>query len=201
MEPMAPLSKVAEWSPSAVAITAMLLGVGFGFFLETAGFGNARTLAGQWYGYNFAVLRVMFTAIVVAMVGLFGLVAVGLVDLGQVYVNDTFLWPQLVGGLIFGAGFVVGQYCPGTAVVACATGKYDAMAFMAGFFVGVVAFIFAFPALAAFYDSSSMGRILLSDYFNLAPGVVVLLVVIIALGAFGLTHLIDRRLGHTEPVR
>ncbi len=145
MDALAPVSKVQEWAPSTVALVALLLGGGFGFFLEKAGFGNARTLAGQWYGYNFAVLRVMFTAIVVAMLGLFGLTAAGVVDFSQVYVNETYLWPQLVGGLIFGFGFVIGQYCPGTAVVACATGKLDAMAFLGGFFAGIVGFTLAFP--------------------------------------------------------
>jgi uncharacterized membrane protein YedE/YeeE len=169
------------------------LGVGFGFVLERAGFGNARTLAGQWYGYNFAVLRVMFTAIVVAMVGLFGLSFLGVVDFSQVYVNETFLWPQLVGGLIFGIGFAVGQYCPGTAVVACATGKFDAMVFMAGFFGGLIAFFFAYDGIEKFYLSGDLGRVLVSDWLGVPAGVVVFLVVVIALGAFALTHVIDRK--------
>lgn len=193
MEPLAPISKIAEWGPSALIVAAGLLGVGFGFVLERAGFGNAKTLAGQWYGYNFAVLRVMFTAIVVAMLGLFGLSALGVVDLSQVYVNDTFIWPQLVGGLIFGVGFAVGQYCPGTAVVACATGKVDAMVFMGGFFGGLIAFFFAYDSVEKFYLSGEMGRVLLPGALGLPTGVVVLLVVVIALGAFALTHVLDRR--------
>lgn len=112
MEPIAPISKIAEWGPSGLIAAAGVLGIGFGFVLERAGFGNAKTLAGQWYGSNFAVLRVMFTAILVAMIGLFGLTFLGVVDFSQVYVNETFIWPQLVGGLIFGVGFAVGQYCP-----------------------------------------------------------------------------------------
>lgn len=192
MDPIAPLAKIQEWGPATSAIVAMLLGVGFGFFLEKAGFGNARTLAGQWYGYNFAVLRVMFTAIVVAMLGLFGLTALGAVDLGQVYVNETFLWPQLVGGVIFGFGFVIGEYCPGTSLVACATGKLDAMAFLGGFFAGIVGFLFAFPLLARFYGSSSLGRVLLPQAIHLPTGVVVLGVTAIALAAFAFTHYLDR---------
>ncbi len=193
MEPLAPISKLAEWGPTTMIVAAGLLGVGFGFVLERAGFGNAKTLAGQWYGYDFAVLRVMFTAILVAMVGLFGLAAVGVVDLSLVYVNETNLWPQLVGGLIFGVGFAVGQYCPGTAVVACATGKIDAMVFMGGFFVGLLAFFFSYDALEAFYSSGSMGRVLLPEALGVPAGVVVLLVVLVALGAFALTHVLERK--------
>ncbi|MBI4820432.1 MAG: YeeE/YedE family protein [Deltaproteobacteria bacterium] len=198
MEPIAPLSKIFEWGPGTTVIASVLLGVGFGFFLEKAGFGNAKTLAGQWYGYDFAVLRVMFTAIVVAMTGLFGLSALGVVDLAQVYVNETYLWPQIIGGLIFGFGFVVGEYCPGTAIVGCSTGKIDAMIYLGGFFVGLVGFFFAFPLLSSFYESSSLGRVLLPDYFGIPAGFVVFAVVIIALGAFGLTHFIERRLSRNQ---
>lgn len=193
MEPLAPISKIAEWGPSTLIAAAGILGIGFGFVLERAGFGNAKTLAGQWYGYNFAVLRVMFTAILVAMVGLFGLSFLGVVDFSQVYVNETFLWPQLVGGLIFGVGFAVGQYCPGTAIVACATGKFDAMVFMGGFFGGLIAFFFAYDGIEKFYLSGDMGRVLVSDWLGVPAGVVVFLVIVIALGAFALTHVLDRK--------
>lgn len=193
MEPLAPISKIAEWGPSTLIVAAGLLGIGFGFVLERAGFGNAKTLAGQWYGYNFAVLRVMFTAIVVAMLGLFGLAAVGVVDLSLVYVNETFLWPQLVGGLLFGVGFAVGQYCPGTAVVACATGKLDAMVFMGGFFGGLLAFFFAYDSIEKFYLSGDKGRLMWPEALGLPVGVVVFLVVVVALGAFALTHVLERR--------
>lgn len=198
MDALAPLSKIQEWGPSASIAAAVSLGFGFGFFLEQAGFGNAKTLAGQWYGYNFAVLRVMFTAILVAMVGLFGLSALGVVDFAQVYVNDTFIWPQVIGGLVFGVGFAVGQYCPGTAIVSCATGKLDGIVFLGGFFAGLVAFFFAFPLFAGFYASSSRGRLLLPEALHLPTGIVVLAVVVIALGAFALTHYLDRRLGNEQ---
>jgi uncharacterized protein len=201
MEPIAPIAKIAEWGPTATVAAAVVLGFGFGFVLEKAGFGNARKLAGQWYGYDFAVLRVMFTAIVVAAIGLFGLAAVGVLDLGSVYINETFLWPQIIGGLIFGFGFVIGEYCPGTAMVGCATGKLDALAYLAGFFGGVIGFFFAFPLLARFYESSSMGRVLLPDLLHVPGGVVVLAVVVLALAAFALTHVIQRRVGRRAVMR
>jgi len=196
MEPIAPIAKVFEWGPQAGAAWGALLGCGFGFFLEKAGFGSATTLAGQWYGYNFAVLRVMFTAIVVAMLGLFGLHYAGLADLGLLYVNDTYLLPQAIGGIVFGFGFVIGQYCPGTAVVSCATGKFDAMVFMGGFLIGVVAFMFGYPAIEGLYNATSMGRVMLPEYLGVPAGAVVFGVVLMALGAFALTHVLDRRFGN-----
>lgn len=194
MDPIAPFSKVAEWGSTTEALVAILLGFGFGFMLEKGGFGNSRVLAGQWYGYNFAVLRVMFTAIVVSMVGLFGLRYLGVVNFELVYVNETFLWPQIVGGLIFGVGFVVGQFCPGTAFVACATGKVDALTYIGGFLAGIVAFGFAFPAFQGLYESGKMGRVLLSDWLHLPAGVIVFAVVLVALGAFAFTHFLDKKL-------
>ncbi len=196
MDPSAPFAKVDGWGTPALAAMALLLGAGFGFALEKAGFGNAKTLSGQWYGTNFAVLRVMFTAIVVAMVGLFTLSYLGVVDLSLVSINETWIWPQLIGGLVFGFGFVIGQYCPGTALVAGATGKLDAMVFLGGFFLGSFAFFFAYPWLEGFYGSSAMGRVLLPDALHVPAGVVVFGVVLVALGAFALTHVLDRRFGH-----
>src|SRR5512141_1554308 len=108
MDPVAPVAKVYGFSPAVEVVLAVLLGGGFGFVLEQGGLANPRVLAGQWFGYNFAVLRVLFTAIVVAMLGLFGLHYTGLLDFELIYVTPTYLWPQLVGGLIFGFGFVIG---------------------------------------------------------------------------------------------
>ena len=194
MDPIAPIAKIAEWGSTPTIVLAALIGVAFGFVLERAGFGNARTLAGQWYGYNFAVLRVMFTAMAVAMLGLFGLQAIGFIDVGKVQLNETFLGPQIVGGLIFGVGFGIGQYCPGTAVVACSTGRVDALSYLVGFFVGVLAFFFTFPAFAGFYESGGMGRVTLPEALGLPLGVVVVGVVVLALGAFALTHFVDGRM-------
>jgi uncharacterized protein len=193
---VAPLAKVMEWGPSTEVLVAVAVGFGFGFFLEKGGFGNSRVLAGQWYGYDFAVLRVMFTAIVTAMLGLFGLSYAGVVDLSLVHVNETFVWPQIVGGLVFGLGFAIGQFCPGTAFVGAVTGKIDAMVYVAGFFVGAVLFAFGFPLVARFYESSAMGRVILSDWLNVPAGVVVLAVVLMAVGAFSLTHVLDKKLGN-----
>lgn len=198
MEPIAPFSKVFGFSPGLEVLCAVLLGIGFGFVLEQGGLANPKVLAGQWYGYNFAVLRVMFTAVVVAMLGLFGLHYSGILNFELVYVNPTYLWPQLVGGVIFGFGFAVGQHCPGTAAVACATGNYDAMVYTGGFLIGVVLFALGEPLYGAFYESSNMGRVLLPEKLGLPTGVVVLLVVAMALGAFALTHWLDKKL-HNSP--
>ncbi len=203
MNALAPVAKVFGMSPSVEVLVAVVCGFGFGFVLEQGGLGNPRVLAGQWFGYNFAVLRVMFTAIVTAMVGLFGLRYLGLLDFELVYVNPTFLWPQLVGGLVFGLGFGIGQHCPGTAVVGASTGNWDALSWLIGFLAGIIAFAFVQPYISGFYESGAWGRYLLMDALRIPTGAVVVLVVAMALGGFALTNFLDRKLGNkpaTAPV-
>jgi hypothetical protein len=102
----APFLPEGLWSLGA----ALLVGLLFGFFLERGGLGNPKKLVGLFYLKDFTMLQVMFTAIAVASSGLVGLSALGLIDLGAIAVPPTYLWPQMLGGVILGAGFVVGGY-------------------------------------------------------------------------------------------
>ena len=137
---MFPLSSFHEFSTAANLAIAVVLGFGFGFCLERAGFGSARKLTAVFYFYDMAVVKVMFSAIVTAMVGLFALSAIGTLDLAELYLEPTSLAAQALGGLVFGAGFIVGGYCPGTAIAAIATGRKDGMAFALGMLAGVYAY-------------------------------------------------------------
>jgi len=91
-------------------VFAVIAGILFGFFLERAGFGSPKKLTAIFYFQDFAVLRVMFTAVVVAMIGLLFLGGIGQIDLGSLAIPPTYLWPQALGGLLIGLGFVVGGY-------------------------------------------------------------------------------------------
>ena len=174
----------STFSLATYLVVSVVLGFFFGFFLERAGFSSARKLTAQFYLRDFAVLKVMFTAIVVAMLGLAYLGVAGWINMSQVYVPPTFLWPQIVGGLLLGSGFIVGGYCPGTSVVAAAIGKLDALFFMAGIFLGIFFFGSELPNFANFNLSGSMGALTLPLWLDLNVGLVVLAVVVIALAAF-----------------
>ncbi|MFL6246351.1 MAG: YeeE/YedE thiosulfate transporter family protein [Thermoanaerobaculia bacterium] len=165
-------------------IVAVLIGIAFGFTLERAGLGNARKLAGQFYFTDFTVFKVMFSAILVAMLGAFWLGSLGILDLRGVYVPETFLAPQLLGGLIFGAGFVIAGLCPGTSCVAAATGRGDGLAVVGGMFAGVLITGLAFAPLAKFYDSTSRGSLTLPELLHAPYGAVVFAIVIVALLGF-----------------
>ena len=119
-------------------IAAIAIGFAFGFTLERAGLGSARKLAGQFYFTDFTVMKVMMTAIAVAMAGAFWLARFGVIDLANIYIPETSLAAQLAGGAIFGLGFLIAGLCPGTSCVAAATGRGDGLAVMGGMFAGTL---------------------------------------------------------------
>jgi hypothetical protein len=158
---MFPLASHIEWSVATDLAIAAVLGFGFGFCLERAGFGSARKLTAVFYLFDMAVVKVMFTAIVTCMVGLALLSAIGAADLSEFYVEPTALPAQLIGGLIFGAGFMIGGYCPGTSMAAIATGRKDGFAFAFGMLAGVWAYAEFTPGLDGWIESVSAGEQLL----------------------------------------
>lgn len=181
---MAPFFKYGMFGDQASLVVAFLIGIGFGFFLERAGFGSARKLVSQFYLNDLAVFKVMFTAIVTAMLGVTYLAWIGWLDLSLVYLVPTYLMPQIVGGLILGAGFVVGGYCPGTSVAATATGRIDGLLYVLGIFSGMFAFAELFPLLKGFYLAGAGEAQTIPGVFGLPYGVVVFAVVLMAIGGF-----------------
>lgn len=180
----APFYQFGLFGNDTALLLAVPIGIGFGFFLEQAGFGSSVNLAQQFYLRDLTVFKVMFTAIVTAMLGLFWLSWIGFVDLSLVRVLPTYLVPQLVGGLVFGVGFVMGGYCPGTCCVAAVTGKMDGWIHLTGMFAGILLFGELFPFLEAWYSSTPMGEITLFQVFDLSHGTTVLLIVLAAIAGF-----------------
>lgn len=180
----APFYQFGLFGNDTALLFAVVVGIGFGFFLEQAGFGSSVKLAQQFYFRDLTVFKVMFTAIITAMLGLFWLSWFGFLDLSLVRVLPTYLIPQLVGGLIFGVGFVMGGYCPGTCCVASITGKMDGWVHLLGMFAGILLFGELFPFIGDWYSSTPMGEITLSQVFNLSHGTMVLLIVLAALAGF-----------------
>lgn len=178
---------------SSLAV-AFAIGIAFGWFLERSGMGSARKLAGQFYLRDLTVFKVMFTAIITAMLGVFWLGRFGIVDVNGIFVPETWIIPQLVGGLVFGAGFAIAGLCPGTSCVAAATGRLDGIAVVAGMFGGVLVTGLFLPRLTSFYLSTPRGVFTLPDAFNLDQGVIVFAVVAIALIGFKAAEIIEKRI-------
>lgn len=174
-------------------VVALVLGIAFGVVLEQAGFSSSRRLAGVFYGYDFTVLRVFFAAAVTAMSGVLLLGYFGLLDTEAIFVNPTWLVPTIVGGIIMGIGFILGGYCPGTSVCAAAIGKIDAMFFILGGLLGVFAFGELFSLYGNFYESTSLGAIRVFDSLGMSQGLFAFFLIAIAIGAFAVTTLIEKR--------
>jgi rhodanese-related sulfurtransferase len=157
-------------------------------------------LVGLFYGYDFTVLRVFFTAGVTAMIGVIALAHFGLLDISLIYVNPTFLWSAIVGGLIMGLGFVIGGYCPGTSVCAAAIGKIDAMIFVAGSFLGVLVFAEGYPLFEDLYKAQNWGNVTIFSVFGMSQSLFAFLLIVVAVSAFWTVTFIENKVnGKSNP--
>jgi uncharacterized membrane protein YedE/YeeE len=127
--------------------SGLVCGLVFGFALERAGFASACNLTAQLRFKDWRVFKVMFTAIIVAAVGLYALQLLGWMSKDDIYIPTVFLWATLLGGVGVGAGMAVGGYCPGTSVVGFMSGKVDGFVFFLGLIVGTFVFAGAYEAL------------------------------------------------------
>ncbi len=189
MGPLVPFIISEEFS----LVIAFFLGIAFGFILEQAGFSSTKKLVGLFYGYDFTVLRVFFTAGITAMAGVLLLGHYGLLDLEVIYVNPTFLKSALLGGAIMGVGFIIGGFCPGTSVCALAIGKLDALAFVFGGILGVWGFIESFPLVENLYTANNLGNVRISDYLGMSNIAFGFLLAFMAVAAFVATWLIENK--------
>lgn len=179
----------------------LLIGFAFGYVLEISGFANSPKLAAQFYFKELTVLKVMFTAIVVAMVLIFAASGLGLLDYNLIWVNPTYLVPGILGGFIMGLGFIIGGFCPGTSLVALSTLKIDGLFFTLGSLFG----IFLFGETVDFYDrfwhSTYMGRFTLPQWLGTSTGTVVILIVLMALFMFWGAEQLERIFGGKDMKR
>ncbi len=191
-----PLQAPVE-NPQVAMAAAVFVGFGFGFVLERAGFGNARKLAAQFYGTEMVMLKVMFTAVVTAVLGTVVLSGLGLADLralGDSIASETFLWPMLAGGFLIGIGIIFSGYCPGTSLVGIGAGKLDALVAYAGVIVGQILWVEVETrgAFARFHGSGALGHLYLYDLLRIPPAVLAAALVLVAFGAFLFGEKVER---------
>ena len=156
---MGPLSSLPGFSEGTNLLFAFLIGIGFGIAIEQAGFSSSRKLVGMFYGYDTTVLKVFFTAAIVALVGSQLMNLFGLLDLGKVTVNEFYVLPSITGGIFMGAGFILGGYCPGTGISALSIGKIDGLVFFLGGMFGAFLFAETYPLIKDFANSTYKGSI------------------------------------------
>ncbi|MBN1986360.1 MAG: YeeE/YedE family protein [Prolixibacteraceae bacterium] len=195
---MGPLIVNGIISDNTNLFLAFLIGIGFGFVLESNGFSSSRRLAGMFYGYDTTVLKVFFTAAIVGATGLLFMSLFGWIDLSYIYINPTYLWSTIGGGVIMGAGFILGGYCPGTSFCAASIGKLDALAFIGGMFIGILIFAEGFPLWEEFYNAKFMGAPLLSEVLGTSRGLLTFLIILVALGMFYLGEWSERKFARSD---
>jgi hypothetical protein len=177
---------------------AFIIGIGFGWVLEGSGFSSSRKLAGVFYGYDAVVLKVFFTAALTGMLGLLFFSLFGWIDLDYVYVNPTYIDSAIWGGVIMGAGFITGGFCPGTSFCAVSIGKIDALVFIGGLFLGVLVFAEGYPLWEALYKKNFIGFPKLSEVIGLSDGLLALLVILAAIGMFWIAELAEKKFPQPE---
>lgn len=179
----------ANWN----LVTAVFIGMAFGFLLEASGFSSSRNIAGVFYGYNFVVIRVFFTAVIVAMVGLLYLDYFGWLNFSQIFILPTYLPSMITGSVIMGIGMIIGGFCPGTSFTAMVIGKLDALVFAIGLFIGIFFFAEAYPLLEKFYLSGYLGHVTLEDVTGIPLAWWAFGFTVIALTAFWVTAIIEKK--------
>ena len=195
---MAPILTSSETVQFINLLSAFLVGTGFGFALEQGGFSSSRKLAGMFYGYDATVLKVFFTAAIVAMIGSRILYSLGLLDMDLVFHNQFYIGPAIVGGCIMGAGFVMGGFCPGTGISAAAIGKIDAFVFLLGGTVGAFLFAETYPLIQDFLGSGYRGPVKLSESLGLSDTVFIFLVTVIAIGMFWVAEKTEKKFARPD---
>ena len=194
MGPLIPGILSDQWNN----IIAILMGTAFGYVSESSGFSSSRKLVGVFYGYDFAVLGMFFTAAITASIGLLFMDYFGWIDMAALDGLPARVWPIIVGGLFMGLGFVTGGFCPGTCVTAIGIGKLDGYVFFGGIIFGVFVFSEMFPLFENFYNSSNLGDVTVPEYFNISPYWFMVGISIIAIIAFYVTMLIRKRVKSVE---
>jgi len=188
---MAPIFEyTSEWN----LLAALIIGMGFGWVLERAGFSTSRKLAGVFYGYDFTVIKVFFTAAITAALGLLVLNQMGLLYFDEVWMPQTFLLPTIVAGVIMGLGFIMGGFCPGTSISAAAIGKLDAMLFILGLVIGMYFYGFTYESIFEdLRNSNNLGKVKMGELLGVNEGIAVLGFILMAFATFWLVDTIKKK--------
>jgi hypothetical protein len=195
MGPITVLNDLPQWLNLGIGF---FIGIGFGFALEQAGFSSSRKLAGMFYGYDTTVLKVFFTASIVALAGSQLLSYFGLLDLNLVYVNPYYVTATLVGGVIMGAGFIMGGFCPGTGISALSIGKIDALFFLFGGLSGAFIFAETYPFIQTLAGANYKGPVRVDEWLGVSPGVFTFLLIVAAIAMFWLAELAEKKFPRNE---
>lgn len=141
-------------------ISGLILGIIFGVALEGAGFASACKLTAQLRFGDWGVFKVMMSAIIVTAFGTWVLRLAGVMPETSIFIPQMAFLAALLGGIGVGTGMAVGGYCPGTSVVAFASGRMDGLVFFIGLIFGAIVFAGAYTWLFPVSALNSQGGVM-----------------------------------------
>jgi hypothetical protein len=152
----------------------------------------------MFYGYDTTVVKVFFSAAFVALVGSQFLRYFGLLNLNLVFVNEFYVAASIVGGVIMGAGFIMGGFCPGTGLCALSIGKIDAMLFFTGALTGAFLFAETYPMIQNLANGSYQGPVKINEVLGISPGLFTFLLILAAVAMFWLAEAAEKRFARPD---
>ncbi len=139
-------------------ILGLLIGMAFGAVLQLGGASSYHKIMGALLLKDMSIIKLILMAIAVGSVGVY---ALDLVDMANLSIKPTYIAGIVVAGLIFGVGFAVAGYCPGTCVVASAEGKTDAIVTVLGGLFGALVYSLVYPFISGLIGVANYGEITL----------------------------------------
>jgi hypothetical protein len=122
----------------------------------------------------------------------------GLLDLSLVYVNEYYVNAAIIGGIIMGAGFIMGGFCPGTGVCAASIGKIDAIIYLVGGLTGAFLFAETWPWISELAGRNYKGAVKINEVLGLSPALFTLLLVAAAVFLFWLSEKAEKRFARND---
>ena len=163
-------------------IYGFITGIIFGFLLQKGRVIRYDKQLGALRLLDMTIVKFMFTTILVAMVGVYLLKDLGLVKLS---IKATSLGGNILGGLIFGIGWAMFGYCPGTSLGALGEGRYDALWGILGMLGGAALFAELYPLMkTTVLTWGNLGKITLPQILGINHWIVIAIMVIIGLVMF-----------------
>lgn len=191
---MGPLIPNEIISPEWNHVFAVIIGIAFGFVMESSGFSSSRKIMGSFYGYDFTMIRVFMTAGITALIGVLYMDYFGWIDRHELFVVPTFLGATISGGVLMGLGFLAAGFCPGTSFLAAAIGKIDGMVFILGAFLGILFFGEIFPLISDFYYADSWGPVTIEQGLGIPPEWFALVFTLFSVILFNVLSIIRKRI-------
>ena len=163
-------NRLGDW------ISGLLFGIGFGFLLQKAGVSDYNVLIGALRLTDLTVIRVILSAILVGSIAIYVLGRLGMV---RPHTKPTHYASNIIGGLIFGVGFGLWGYCPGTGAAALGQGSWGAACGILGMLIGSYIYALTAPNMKKLASIGDRGKLIVPELIHMNRGVFVIITSII----------------------